>query len=192
MKISEALEDGNFHDGGSPPLLGPGRSGKAVEEGGELTVNSWQLFLNWQLTMDNWQLWGQQKLSSCIRPLKYVGNGPYAVPLRGEYNLCGQPESPTDYVIPSEPQWVEESSQVAGFILCWFIIPSGGFLHSANATVGMTYGGGFWFLSVTVPSFRVRAADCRPYNTFVPKYRVFNVSTMVLCSKKCKRRCTLT
>ena len=49
-----------------------------------------------------------------------------------------------------------------------------------------------WFLLETVPSFHVRAADCRPYNTFVPKYRVFNVSTMVLCSKKCKRRCTLT
>ena len=33
---------------------------------------------------------------------------------------------------------VEESSRVAGFILCWFILQRGGFLHSADAAVGMT------------------------------------------------------
>ena len=35
-------------------------------------------------------------------PSLTVGNGLCAVPLRCNYNLCGQPEPPTDYVIPSE------------------------------------------------------------------------------------------
>ena len=39
---------------------------------------------------------------------------------------------------------VEESSQVASFILWWFLFQRGGFLHSACAAVGMTYlRGGF-------------------------------------------------
>ena len=38
---------------------------------------------------------------------------------------------------------VEESSQVASFILCWFIIPRSGFLHAACAMVGMTQWGAF-------------------------------------------------
>ena len=47
-----------------------------------------------------------------IKPSLTVGNGLCAVPLRGNYNLCGQPEPPTEYVIPSErsesrnlPEW---------------------------------------------------------------------------------------
>ena len=48
------------------------------------------------------------------------------------------------YVIPRERMRVEESSQVADFILWWFLYQRGGFLHSADAAVGMTYlGGGF-------------------------------------------------
>ena len=35
----------------------------------------------------------------------------------------------------------EESSQVANFILWWFFHQRGGFLHSADAAVGMTYRG---------------------------------------------------
>ena len=33
---------------------------------------------------------------------------------------------------------VEESSRVAGFILWWYFVQRGGFLHSADAAVGMT------------------------------------------------------
>ena len=33
---------------------------------------------------------GQPTLFICIHPLKYVGNGLCAVPLRGDYNPCGQ------------------------------------------------------------------------------------------------------
>ena len=42
------------------------------------------------------------------------------------------------HVIPRERKRVEGSSQVAGFILWWFFIQRGGFLHSADAAVGMT------------------------------------------------------
>ena len=42
------------------------------------------------------------------------------------------------YVIPRERMRVEESSQVADFILWWFFLQRGGFLHSADAAVGMT------------------------------------------------------
>ena len=38
---------------------------------------------------------------------------------------------------------VEESSQVASFILWWFFVQRGGFLHSACAAVGMTKWGTF-------------------------------------------------
>ena len=37
------------------------------------------------------------------------------------------------HVIPRERKQVEESSRVAGFILCWFFLQRGGFLHSACA-----------------------------------------------------------
>ena len=43
------------------------------------------------------------------------------------------------HVIPSERKRVEESSQVASFTLRWSFLQRGGFLHSADATVGMTY-----------------------------------------------------
>ena len=42
---------------------------------------------------------------------------------------------------PDRVKRAEGSSQVANFTLCWFIIPRGGFLRSADATVGMTKGG---------------------------------------------------
>ena len=42
------------------------------------------------------------------------------------------------HAIPRERKRVEESSRVACFILCWFFVKRGGFLHSAFATVGMT------------------------------------------------------
>ena len=45
------------------------------------------------------------------------------------------------HVIPRERMRVEESSQVADFILWWFFHRRGGFLHSADAAVGMTYRG---------------------------------------------------
>ena len=57
---------------------------------------------------------------------------------------------------------VEESSRVACFILCWFLLQRGGFLHSACAAVGMTKTGErFPVLSVTVPSFRVLRFSCK-------------------------------
>ena len=39
---------------------------------------------------------------------------------RSEYNPCGQNGTTPRYVIPRERKRVEESSQVADFILCWF------------------------------------------------------------------------
>ena len=59
----------------------------------------------------------------------------------------------------AECNGVEESSRVASFILWLFLIPRGGFLHSADATVGMTCRGG-WYRStkrvifVTIPAPR--------------------------------------
>ena len=58
MKISESEKDGNFHDGGTPPLLNPDRSGEAVEEADrnlELTIDNGQLsiILNRQCTVDS-------------------------------------------------------------------------------------------------------------------------------------------
>ena len=47
-------------------------------------------------------------------------------------------DTPPRHVIPRERKRVEESSRVADFILWWFIIQRGGFLHSADAAVGMT------------------------------------------------------
>ena len=45
---------------------------------------------------------------------------------------------------PEGAKRVEGFSRVAGFILWWFIFQRGGFLHSADAPVGMTYlRGGF-------------------------------------------------
>ena len=59
-------------------------------------------------------------------------------PPRFAYNPYGQPEPPTDYVIPSErseprnlPKW--QILPCGGTFL-----PRSGFLHSANAAVGMT------------------------------------------------------
>ena len=46
--------------------------------------------------------------------------------------------TPPRHVIPRERKRVEESSRVADFILWWFIVQRGGFLHSADAAVGMT------------------------------------------------------
>ena len=73
------------------------------------------------------------------------------------------------HVIPSERMRVEESSQVAGFILCWFFVQRGGFLHSADAAVGMTS-----VFAVVVTSsneqrvaLRPMAADCRRYTRYV-------------------------
>ena len=37
-----------------------------------------------------------------VRPVKYVGNGLCAVPLRGNYNPCGQNKTAPNHVIPSE------------------------------------------------------------------------------------------
>ena len=69
------------------------------------------------------------------------------------------------HVIPRERKRVEESSQVADFILWWFLPQRGGFLHSADATVGMTS-----VFAVVVTSsneqrvaLRPMAADCRRY-----------------------------
>ena len=36
-----------------------------------------------------------------------------------------------------------------------------------------------------------RAADCRPYNTFVTNFRIFNVFIAILCSEKWKKRLSL-
>ena len=67
----------------------------------------------------------------------YVGAA-ISRPPRIEYNLCGQTRTTLRHVIPRERKRVEESSRVADFILRWFIIQRGGFLHSADAAVGMT------------------------------------------------------
>ena len=56
---------------------------------------------------------------------------------------------------------------MAIFILWWFILQRGGFLHSANATVGMTDVSGLAVTNVNVPRFRPcgrMAADCRRYS----------------------------
>ena len=73
------------------------------------------------------------------------------------------------HVIPRERKRVEESSQAASFILCWFFLQRGGFLHSADATVGMTS-----VFAVVVTSsneqrvaLRPMAADCRRYTRYV-------------------------
>ena len=128
---------------------------------------------------------------------------------------------------------------MAIFILWWFILQRGGFLHSANATVGMTDVSGLAVTNVNVPRFRPcgrMAADCRRYSggttfrvlPFNPtgytshvaggrlpmelrcdcprqsidfdllreapplryicyKYRIFNVSIIVLHYKKCEK-----
>ena len=73
------------------------------------------------------------------------------------------------HVIPSERKRVEESSQAASFTLCWFFVQRGGFLHSADAAVGMTS-----VFAVVVTSsneqrvaLRPMAADCRRYTRYV-------------------------
>ena len=73
------------------------------------------------------------------------------------------------HVIPRERKRVEESSQVADFILCRSFPQRGGFLHSADATVGMTS-----VFAVVVTSsneqrvaLRPMAADCRRYTRYV-------------------------
>ena len=62
---------------------------------------------------------------------------------RSEYNPCRQNGTTPRHVIPRERKQVEESSQAASFALYWFIFQRGGFLHSADAAVGMTKGGTF-------------------------------------------------
>ena len=58
---------------------------------------------------------------------------------------------------------------MASFTLWWFIIQRGGFLHSACATVGMTYGG--WYHSTAQVIIATwRAADCRRYTRYVQQY----------------------
>ncbi len=71
-------------------------------------------------------------------PSLTVGNGLCAVPLRCNYNPCGQNGTTHRHVIPSErsesrnpPKW--QILPCGGTFL-----PRGGFLHSANAAVGMT------------------------------------------------------
>ena len=49
----------------------------------------------------------------------------------------------------------EESSQVANFILWWFFHQRGGFLHSADAAVGMTYVSGLIVTDLNVQRFRL-------------------------------------
>ena len=56
---------------------------------------------------------------------------------------------------------------MASFILWLFLIQRGGFLHSANAPVGMTDVSGLAVTNVNVPRFRPcgrMAADCRRYS----------------------------
>ncbi len=66
-------------------------------------------------------------------------------------------------------QRAEESTQVAIFILCWFILQRGGFLR--YATVGMTFVFGFGrykFECTTIPAPGGRmAADCRRYTRYI-------------------------
>ena len=58
----------------------------------------------------------------CICPLKYVGNGLCAVPLRGKYNLCGQTGT-THRLCHSERSETESRNP-----LKWRILPCGGSL----------------------------------------------------------------
>ena len=85
--------------------------------------------------------------------------------------------TPSRHVIPRERMRVEESSQVADFILCWFIIQRGGFLHSADAAVGMTmlvrfYGFAHCFYSILRrPAALIRLAQASqlpPREALVP------------------------
>ena len=115
-----------------------------------------------QLTIDNY--WGDQRWFISPHPLKYVGNGLCAVPLRCNYNLCKQTGTTHRHVIPRERMRVEESSRVASFILWWSILQRGGFLHSADAAVGMTmlvrfYGFAYCFYSISrCPAALIRLA----------------------------------
>ena len=85
------------------------------------------------------------------------------------------------HVIPSERSESRNLPKLQILPCVGTFLPRRRFLHSANATVGMTqWGDVSGFLSRTVPSIQVRAADCRPYNTFVLNFRVFNVSIIVL------------
>ena len=58
---------------------------------------------------------------------------------RNGYNPCGQNGTTPPTCHPDRVKRAEGSTQVANFTLCWFILQRGGFLRSADATVGMTY-----------------------------------------------------
>ena len=89
------------------------------------------------LAVGNRQLLEQPTSFISVRPLKDVGNGLCAVPLRGNYNLCKQTGTTPDMSFRANsesrnlPEW-QVLSCVGTFL------PRGGFLHSAYATVGMT------------------------------------------------------
>ena len=108
---------------------------------------------------------------------------------------------------PDRVKRAEGSTQVASFPLWWFLYQRGGFLHSANATVGMTDVFALvvtnsnvqriwrqicrryiaWYHSTAQVIFATwRAADCRPYDTFVPFYRIVNVFITNLRFENCQ------
>ena len=71
-------------------------------------------------------------------------------------------------------------------LLGGIIQPYGFYLpRPRNGTQAVPYGfaGGWYRLTAQVVYATWRAADCRPYNTFVPYYRIFDVSIPVLCSE---------
>ena len=116
-------------------------------------------------------------------------------------------ELPSNMSFRASAQRAEESTQAANFTLRWFIIQRGGFLRSADATVGMTdLKGGFiyphrlyslramamnhrryiaWFHSITQVIFETwRAAGCRPYIKNVLYYRAMNAFNVILRQQK--------
>ena len=85
---------------------------------------------------------GRPTLFVLPHPVKYVGNGLCAVPgtLRLQ-PLCKQNGTTPRHVIPSERSESRNPLKLQILPYVGTFLPRGGFLHSACATVGMTYGG---------------------------------------------------
>ena len=104
-----------------------------------------------------------------IKPSLTVGNGLCAVPLRGEYNLCGQNETTPRYVIPSERSESRNLPKLQILPCVCTFLPRGGFLHSAyrcgrNDIMGERfYGFAYCFQNVSgrTAASSVRAAPCQ-------------------------------
>ena len=76
--------------------------------------------------------------TTCVVEWYYARSGGNLPPSTLQIQPVWLNGTPSRHVIPRERMRVEESSQAASFILCWFFIQRRRFLHSAGAPVGMT------------------------------------------------------